>query len=98
MNKKIKKWTITAATAALLTAGGYQVAKFDENRGYGVVDTTQTVIYDTIVNYDTVKTVIEIRDTVWFNDSLKLVEFSKLGSIRLGNSKIKLCNIREEVK
>ena len=36
--EKIRKWTITAATIALLTAGGYQVVDFSSEKGYAIID------------------------------------------------------------
>jgi len=67
IKEKIRQWTIPFATGALLSGGGFQVATFDDEKGYGIVDTVTVV--------DTLTT----RDTIWFKDSVKLEEFARFG-------------------
>jgi len=39
IKEKIRQWIIPFATGAALSAGGLEVATFDETKGYAVVDT-----------------------------------------------------------
>jgi hypothetical protein len=87
VNNLVKKWTIRAVTLALLSTGGYKVVTFDDDRGYGVVDTV--LVRDTITVSDTTVHIVEKKDTVWFRDSVKLVEFARIGSSGLGEGVLK---------
>lgn len=80
---KIKKWTVTGATIALLTAAGYKVGEFNEKKGYAVIDTLY--VKDTVVTE--LKDTIKIHDTLWFKDSLKLHKFARFGVARFGRGK-----------
>ena len=66
VKKNIRRWIITAATIAGLSAGGYKVVKWDDSRGYGIIDKTHTKE-------------VEQSDTLWFSDSSELAKFVEFG-------------------
>lgn len=88
IKKKIKKWVIAASTLAALSAGGYKVIDWQDDRGFIIVDTVNVDIDSKIISASG-DTIITENDTLVFKDSTKLVNFSTLNKARLGSFVLK---------
>ena len=62
--KKLRKWVVSSVTIALLSAGGYKLTDWNEETGWGIVDTTEAV--DTSSNAETtdIDTISTQKDTI----------------------------------
>ena len=93
--KKPKYWVVAASTIAMLAAGGYKLTDWNEETGWGIVDTTEAVApaIDTNANNDTIiiarKPIPKKReDTLRFADSTQLAEFGQFGKHGFGGNAV----------